>query len=53
MLAIGDGWRAFALKSARMIRKREAFDPAALASQLGALADQEAAFFARLRRVVA
>lgn len=50
---IGDGWREFALKAARMIRGREAFDPTQLADLLRAQADAEADFFKRLGRAIA
>jgi len=53
LTAIGDGWRAFALKAARMVKGREAVDPPRLAALLRAQADQEEAFFRDLRRAVA
>ena len=50
---IGDGWREFALKAVRMIKGREAFDPARLATMLGTQAEQEALFFRDLKAAVA
>jgi Domain of unknown function (DUF4872)/Butirosin biosynthesis protein H, N-terminal len=52
LLAIGDTWREFALRAARMIRGREAFVPGTLAAQLQDIAQREAQFFGTLRRVV-
>jgi len=51
LTAIGDGWRRFALRAARMVKQREALDPPALADLLRAQAAQEEAFFRDLRRV--
>ena len=49
---IGDGWREFALKAARMIKQREAFDPARLAGMLRTQAERETAFFRTLKHAV-
>lgn len=49
---IGDGWRAFALATARMVKGRDAMDPARLADLLAGRADAEAAFFSALRIAV-
>ena len=53
MTEIGDGWRRFALKAARMVKGREPVDPPALAGLLRGQADQEEAFFRDLKRAVA
>lgn len=53
LTAIGDGWRVFALKAARMVKGREKVDPPALARLLRAQADAEEAFFRDLKRAVA
>lgn len=53
MNEIGDGWREFALKAARMIKGREAFDAKLLAGMLRALAERETEFFKALKRAVA
>ncbi|MFT4174530.1 MAG: BtrH N-terminal domain-containing protein [Rhodocyclaceae bacterium] len=45
LMRIGDDWRAFALRAARMLRGREAMMPATLATLLLAQADAEEAFF--------
>lgn len=50
---IGDGWREFALKAARMIKRREAFDPRRLGEMLHAQAGREDEFFRMLKRSVA
>jgi len=50
---IGDGWREFALKAARMIKGREVFDPKILSSMLHAQADRETEFYRTLKRAVA
>ena len=50
---IGDGWREFALRAARMIKQREAFDPALLAQRLRLQAKLETEFFRALKRAVA
>ncbi|MFO1340318.1 MAG: BtrH N-terminal domain-containing protein [Burkholderiaceae bacterium] len=48
LTAIGDGWRHFALKAARMVKGREPVAPAAVAGLLRAQADQEERFFREL-----
>jgi hypothetical protein len=53
LTTIGDGWRLFALRAARMVKKREALDPPALADLLRAQAAQEQAFFRDLRAAMA
>ncbi len=53
MTAIGDGWRLFALKAARMVKGRDTVDPPALAAMLRAQADEEERFFRDLKRAVA
>ena len=50
---VGDGWREFALKAARMIKGREAFDPAQLAEMLRLQAERETEFFRALKSAVA
>lgn len=50
LTAIGDDWRAFALKAARMVKGREPVDPPALAALLQAQAAQEDGFFRDLMR---
>ncbi|WP_035383563.1 BtrH N-terminal domain-containing protein [Ferriphaselus sp. R-1] len=50
---IGDGWREFALKAARMIKGRERFDPPLLAGMLRTQAGREKEFFQALKRAVA
>jgi hypothetical protein len=52
LVEIGDGWRAFALAAARMIRDRDPLDPARLAQCLRAQAARERTFFAALIRAV-
>ncbi len=49
---IGDGWREFALRAARMIKGREPFDPQLLGGMLRKQADEEEALFRDLRRAV-
>lgn len=49
---IGDGWRAFALATARMVKGRDATEPAKLADLLADRADAEATYFAALRVAV-
>jgi len=49
---IGDGWREFALKAARMIKGREAFDPVHLAGMLRLQAEAEADFFRALKSAI-
>jgi hypothetical protein len=53
MNEIGDGWREFALKAARMIKGREAFEPKRLAEMLHSQAEREKEFFQQLKRAVA
>ena len=53
LTAIGDGWRAFALKAARMVKGREPVDPAVLAERLREQAQQEETFFRDLKAAVA
>lgn len=50
---IGDGWREFALKAARMIKGREPFKPEELSRMLSRQADQEAVFYRALAKAVA
>lgn len=50
LTAIGDDWRVFALKAARMVKGREPVDPPALAALLRQQAAQEDSFFAELGR---
>ena len=50
---IGDGWREFALKSVRMIKGRETFEPKKLAEMLHSQANSEKEFFQALKRAVA
>ncbi len=52
LTAIGDGWRLFALKAARMIKRREPLVPTALAEQLRELARLEESFFRDLKVAV-
>jgi Domain of unknown function (DUF4872)/Butirosin biosynthesis protein H, N-terminal len=52
LTAIGDVWRMFALKAARMIKGRETLDPAALGAQLRELAQLEETFFRDLKVAV-
>lgn len=49
---IGDGWREFALKAARMIKGREEFKPGLLAEMLHTQAESEKEFFRTLKRSV-
>jgi hypothetical protein len=53
MNEIGDGWREFALKAARMIKGREAFEPKRLAEMLHNQAEREKEFFQELKRAAA
>ena len=53
LIAIGDDWRGFALRTARMVKGREAVDPPALAELLRAQAAAEEKFFRELQRAVA
>jgi len=50
---IGDGWREFALKTVRMIKGRDPFEPGVIADLLRNQADQEEHFFRALKRAVA
>ncbi|MBX3618907.1 MAG: BtrH N-terminal domain-containing protein [Rhizobacter sp.] len=52
LIAIGDGWRALALKAARMVKGREPLDPPAIAALLRQQADQEERFFRELQAAV-
>ncbi len=52
LIAIGDGWRAMALKAARMIEGREPVNPSAIAALIRQQADQEEAFFKELQAAV-
>ncbi|KNZ32799.1 MAG: peptidase [Methylibium sp. NZG] len=52
LTTIGDGWRAFALAAARMIKGRDPMNPAAIADQLRELANAEEAFFRELAQAV-
>jgi hypothetical protein len=52
MNEVGDGWREFALKAARMIKGRETFDPKLLSQMLHAQAERETEFFRELKRAV-
>jgi hypothetical protein len=49
---IGDGWRGFALKAARMVKGREPVVPSAIAALLRELAGREEAFFRELKTAV-
>ena len=51
LVEIGDRWQEFAVAAARMIRRRDALAPPALAERLRALAGDERLFFQELRRV--
>lgn len=50
---VGDGWREFALKAARMIKGREAFDPRRLGEMLHLQAERETEFFRALKSAIA
>ena len=52
LMDIGDDWRAFALATARMVKKRDAMNPEKLAGMLRNLAGKEDAFFKELKAVV-
>ncbi len=52
LIAIGDGWRALALKAARMVKGREPVVPGTIAAMLRQQADQEEAFFKELQAAV-
>jgi hypothetical protein len=45
LTTVGDGWRAFALKAARMVKGREPLDPKALAAKLREQSALEEQFF--------
>jgi hypothetical protein len=49
LVAIGDGWRAYALKAARMVKGREPIDPPAIAAKLRDQAALEETFFRDLK----
>jgi len=50
---VGDGWREFALKAARMIKGREVFNPVLLGEMLHLQAERETEFFRSLKSAVA
>ena len=50
---IGDGWREFALRAARMIKQRDPFHPQLLAGLLHTQAERETDFFRALKSAVA
>ncbi|MDR1063738.1 MAG: BtrH N-terminal domain-containing protein [Azoarcus sp.] len=52
LVGIGDGWREFALATARMIRDRDPLDPKRLAGLLRGQGAREKAFFAALGKAV-
>ena len=52
LTVIGDGWRGFALAVARMVKGRDAFDPAKLSTLLQQQADAEKVYFGELRQAV-
>jgi hypothetical protein len=52
LTAIGDGWRAFALKAARMVKGREPVDPKAIGALLRGRAADEERFFRELKTAV-
>ncbi|MEO8343135.1 MAG: BtrH N-terminal domain-containing protein [Gallionella sp.] len=49
LMAIGDGWREFALATARMVKGRDAMNPTKLADLLHNLSRQEEVFFRDLK----
>ena len=49
LMLIGDGWREFALATARMVKRRDAMNPAKLADLLRNLSGQEEVFFRDLK----
>lgn len=53
MNEIGDGWREFALRAARMIKGRETFEPQKLGDMLRTQAESETEFFRILKTAVA
>lgn len=50
---VGDGWREFALKAARMIKGRETFDPKRLGEMLRSQGERETTFFRALKFAIA
>jgi hypothetical protein len=52
LTTVGDGWRALALKAARMVKGREPLDPPAIAAKLREQAGQEEDFFRDLKAAV-
>jgi hypothetical protein len=52
LTTVGDGWRALALKAARMVKGREPLDPPAIAAKLREQAAQEEDFFRDLKAAV-
>ena len=52
LTTVGDGWRALALKAARMVKGREPLDPPAIAAKLREQAEQEEDFFRDLKAAV-
>ena len=52
LMVIGDGWREFALATARMVKGRDAMNPQNLADMLRNLAEQEDVFFRELKMAV-
>lgn len=52
LTTIGDGWRALALKAARMVKGREPVNPPAIAALLRQQADDEESFFRELQAAV-
>ncbi len=53
LLAIGDDWRVFALRAARMVKGREPYDLPALSALLTRQAEQEDVFFGDLGKALA
>jgi hypothetical protein len=52
LMVIGDGWREFALATARMVKGRDAMNPTKLADLLHSLSEQEEVFFRDLKMAV-
>jgi Domain of unknown function (DUF4872) len=52
LMVIGDGWREFALATARMVKGRDAMNPTKLADLLRNLSEQEEVFFRELKMAV-
>ncbi len=52
LMVIGDGWREFALVTARMVKGRDAMNPTKLADLLRNLAEREEVFFRDLKMAV-